>query len=425
MSKTLILLLFSIFIARNVASQEVVPPEKGPISKGANAPDVQERSRQGKLSRMDEVDYFESKLNRLKAKIDPNVSGRKALPYRIEHSRKTVALMEDKGYWGSMTVMPGSEELPAWWLDFRHYGTSGRYSDPWDYWQKLTHPLPIQELLDKWIPKYKIELEEKYGSSSDLSPEQLEQQAWHWLIPREKEEIKKLEEEHEQIIKSIRETRERLRLAIKKEELNQETKGTTEKKLMPAEDIKKDKAKAGEDRTIDAGGNGMLVGKDVRLSDLIGCGTMITGFKPDQELGRVSTPCPGLTGGLVATQKDYLTVCRRYEELRDAGRMQAYPHPEGLLPICSTDVESVPLRGGGGGLRGMLVTALCNSIHYDLLANKNPEIYSNAVEKGGLGVVFKYDNNNPSLECFFLSKEQQKSVYKEFKNTKKASPSGR
>lgn len=146
---------------------------------------------------------------------------------------------------------------------------------------------------------------------------------------------------------------------------------------------------------------------------------MITGFNPDEELGQVERPCPALTGGLQLTQKDYLTVCKKYEEPRDAGQMQAYPHPTGLLPVCSTDAESIPFRVGAG-LRGTPITVLCNSAHYGLLASRNAKIYNSAVKKGELDVVFKYSKKPQNLECFFLSREQSESIKKEFIQTQKA-----
>lgn len=174
----------------------------------------------------------------------------------------------------------------------------------------------------------------------------------------------------------------------------------------------------GKDETINAGGNGMLIGKHIRLQDLEGCGTMITGFNPDEEFGKVATPCPALTGGLQVTQKDYLTVCKKYEEPRDAGQMKAYPHPTGLLPVCSTDAESIPFRTGAG-LRGTPMTVLCNNTHYGLLANRNAEKYNAAVINGKLDVVFKYSKNPQNLECFFLSRKQHDSLLKEFKKSDK------
>ena len=193
-------------------------------------------------------------------------------------------------------------------------------------------------------------------------------------------------------------------------------KAPVEKKL-----DKKNPANPGKLRVIDAGGKGMLIGKNVRLQDLEGCGTMITGFNPDEELGQVETPCPALNGGLQLTQKDYFTVCKKYEEPRDAGQMQAYPHPTGLLPVCSTDAESIPFRTGAG-LRGTPISVLCNSAHYGLLASRNAEKYNAAVKKGELDVVFKYSKKPQNLECFFLSREQSESIKKEFIQIQKDLP---
>ena len=412
MIKIIMIVLTSLLLAFAAEAQEKVPSKESPLSKEKDSTGGQKKITDSKkLPRMNEIDYLESRLERLVNKIDPNVSGRKAIPYRIEHSKKTVELMENNGYWGSLTVRAGIKKKPDWWITLRHFGYEDIYQDSGDYWPELVPSFRFSEVLEKWLPKYKEYIEEKYGPSDNLSPRQIEQQAWYWLIPYEKEDIKKLEEEYAQILKSIQDTRERLMLAKKEEELRKKTEDTVD-------DIKKEPVKPGEPRAIDAEGNGMLIDKVIRLSDLEGCGTMITGFNPDEEFGRISTPCPGLTGGLEATQKDYLTVCKTFEEPRDAGKMQAYPHPTGLLPVCSTDVESVPLRTGAG-LRGTLTTALCNRIKYDLLANNSTEIYNRTVEKGGLRVVFKYDNKSRKLECFFLSKKQYDFLHKEFKNSDK------
>ncbi len=214
MTKILVLLLTLTLPAFVTIAQAQTPQQKP----GAQKPAIsggQKKTKPGKLPRMSELDYLESKLKRLLAKINPRISGRKALPYRIGQSRKALKLME-KGYWGSQVIF--QEEAPDWY----RYLFMGQAKT----WGVYNHPIIVEEMLLKWIPKYKKYLKEKNIITGKLSTEQLSRQVWDWLIPRERTEIRRLEEELAQVLKSIRNIRDRLAIikSVSKTKPNPETK---------------------------------------------------------------------------------------------------------------------------------------------------------------------------------------------------------
>lgn len=134
-------------------------------------------------------------------------------------------------------------------------------------------------------------------------------------------------------------------------------------KEMRKEDTRKDKTKpeetrtarrqergltprprAGDDRIMEAGKGGMLTGKSLKLSDLEGCGTLFLRPTNDKLMGWVSTPCPGLSGGRVATQADFLAYCNSFEDFSGPCGPPG-PGTERALPLS--------------GVRGMPFHAFC------------------------------------------------------------------
>ena len=182
---------------------------------------------------------------------------------------------------------------------------------------------------------------------------------------------------------------------------------------------KKEAEKPAEDEIIDAGGDGMLAGKGVRLSHLQRCGTMITGLNDKEEFGRVSTRCAGLTGGLVASQADYAAHCKRF-----ADPTRFCPPPPGskvkyLDQISEGDMPVYNTRTEFRGIDGTPFSQFCYLLHYRLVSSNNNDLIIEKIGQDGLHPIFKYDKTNQKLECFFLSKEQAKSLYAEFKDAGK------
>ena len=169
--------------------------------------------------------------------------------------------------------------------------------------------------------------------------------------------------------------------------------------------IQKDPEKLQEDQIIDAGGDGMLGGKNVKLSHLNGCGTMITGFSFDEETGFASTPCPGLTGGRVASQADYLAHCNSFEDFSGP---------------CGPPGAGTEKRSRNMGIYGMPFSVFCISLHFDILSTKDSNVYNRVARQGGLFAVYKYNNGSRKLECFYLSKEQNLALWNQYKNRGKA-----
>ncbi len=157
------------------------------------------------------------------------------------------------------------------------------------------------------------------------------------------------------------------------------------------------KPKAEEDRIVEADEGGMLVGKSLKLSDLDGCGTFLR-INWDEIMGFVSTPCPGLTGGRVATQGDYLTYCNSIK------RTRMHCGPPG--PGTEKRIEK-------SGIQGMPFNVFCLSLHFNILGKGD---YNSRFAQGNLRPVFKYDNGSRKLECYYVSKEQAKSLYQQYKN---------
>lgn len=179
---------------------------------------------------------------------------------------------------------------------------------------------------------------------------------------------------------------------------------------------------------LDAGGDGMLTGKTVTLADLEGCGGIYF-FDLDDKysmrmatkelFGFVSTPCPGLANGRIATQADYFTFCQQFKEPRDEG-MWAVRNPDGLLPRCSTFPGPFSPGYNQTGLRGTPAGAFCSMLHYGLLASRDTDLISKAIREG-VSSAFKYDRKSRKLECFYLSKAQMKSLSQQYKKLKKDS----
>ncbi|MEH6727384.1 MAG: hypothetical protein V7703_14570 [Hyphomicrobiales bacterium] len=195
--------------------------------------------------------------------------------------------------------------------------------------------------------------------------------------------------------------------------------GAVDDVLDQTEIIKKDTGKPQEGRIIDAGGNGMLVDKGVRLSDLEGCGNTIVEFNNEKEFGLQSTPCPGFVGGLAATPGDYSAHCERFG---DPDRF-CTPPPGSKVKFLERYLEGdVPIFKTESFFRGIDGTPLsffCHLLHYGLIkSNDNDQIMMNFA-KGSLHPIYKYDNSTQKLECFFLSKEQVGSLFAEFKNAGK------
>ncbi len=192
----------------------------------------------------------------------------------------------------------------------------------------------------------------------------------------------------------------------------------------PKEDIEKNKAKreetnkprrqvdrkgtskprSEEDRILEAGKDGMLTGKTIKLSDLEGCGGVLF-VNADVKLmwGRTSTPCPELTGGRVASQADYYAHCNSFEDFSGP---------------CGPPGPSTERSGRYNGVHGMPLGVFCLALHYNILSNKG-DVYNNTVMQGNLMSIFKYDNGSRKLSCFYITKDQLKSLYEQFKNAKK------
>jgi len=438
-----------------VAQEKSVPPQPAGAKK-PNPSDVVKNTKLGKLPRKSEVDYLETRLQHLLRKIDTNITGREAVPYKLEQARKGLAHMDELH--GGWTIQ--QNEAPDWWQAIPHNGPKDKWLDSWNYWPTLDYSPEAKSLMHKWIPKYKKYLNEKFGTQSTLSSKQLEVQVWDWLVPREKAELKakinKLEREYARDLESIRDTRSRL--AKKKAEIKRKktvlpeapSKGENpengkpqshklvsnrppiENSLPPRKPnnylvddalnrtkiIKKDPAKPAEDEIIDAGGDGMLAGKSVKLSHLQGCGTLITGFNYKEALGRVSTRCAGLTGGLAASQADYAAHCKRW---LDPNRY-CLPPPGSKAKYLDQISSGVPVfktKTEFRGIDGTPIDRFCYLLHYRLVSSNNTNLITQKIRQDSLYPIFKYDTTNQKLECFFLSKEQAKSLYAEFKNAGK------
>ncbi|GBE42946.1 hypothetical protein BMS3Bbin10_01017 [bacterium BMS3Bbin10] len=177
---------------------------------------------------------------------------------------------------------------------------------------------------------------------------------------------------------------------------------------------------------LDAGGDGMLTGKAVTLADLEGCGGNVASKETSSkeltkmEYGMVSTPCPDLAGGRVATQADYSAYCQTFKEPGDEG-MWALRHPDGLLPLCLPFPGPLPSSSSDirqPGLRGTPASVFCLMLRFNILSGGD---YNKAVREGGLSAVFKYDRKSRKLECFYLSNAQAMSLYRQSKKPKKDS----
>jgi len=188
----------------------------------------------------------------------------------------------------------------------------------------------------------------------------------------------------------------------KKEETNRERRQARGENPKP-------KPKPGEDRIVEADEGGMLVGKSLKLSDFEGCGAVFLKFDAAENFGWVSTSCPGLTGGRVATQADFLTHCNSFD------RPRRHCGPPG--PGTEKRIEK-------SGIQGMPFGAFCLGLHFNILASKG-DVFNSTVKAGQLVPVFKYDNNSRNLECFYVSFAQSKALRDRYKNTgKDASPAG-
>ena len=65
----------------------------------------------------------------------------------------------------------------------------------------------------------------------------------------------------------------------------------------------------------------------------------------------------------------------------------------------------------------MPFNVFCLSLHFNILGKGD---YNSTVKRGKLVSVFKYDKGSRKLECYFVSKEQAKSLYQQYKNIDKA-----
>lgn len=192
----------------------------------------------------------------------------------------------------------------------------------------------------------------------------------------------------------------------KKEETNRERRQARGENPKPKP---KPKPEAGEDRIVEADEGGMLVGKSLKLSDFEGCGAVFLKFDAAENFGWVSTSCPGLTGGRVATQADYLTYCNSFDRPRIECR------PPG--PGTEKRIEK-------SGIQGMPFSAFCIGLHFNVLAIGGDAVNKAAIE-GKLVSAFKYDNGSRNLECFYVSFAQSKALRDRYKNTgKDANPAG-
>jgi hypothetical protein len=153
----------------------------------------------------------------------------------------------------------------------------------------------------------------------------------------------------------------------------------------------------------------MLTGKSLKLSDLEGCGAVFLKFDVAENFGWVSTSCPGLTGGRMATKADYLTYCNSFD------RPRRYCGPPG--PGTEKRIEK-------SGIQGMPFSAFCLGLHFNILSNRG-DVFNNTVKAGKLVSVFKYDNGSRKLECYYVSFAQSKALRDKYKNIGKSSgPTG-
>ena len=154
-------------------------------------------------------------------------------------------------------------------------------------------------------------------------------------------------------------------------------------------------------RIVEADDGGLLTGKSLTLSDLEGCGTDFLGTPVDGIMGFASTPCSGLGGGRVASQADYLMHCNSFEDFNGPCGPPG-PGTEKLMRYS--------------GVYGMPLSVFCLSLRYGTLSNR--AAYNSAVQQGNLIAVFKYENRSRKLECFYISKAQAKSLYRQYKKIK-------
>jgi len=149
----------------------------------------------------------------------------------------------------------------------------------------------------------------------------------------------------------------------------------------------------------------MLTGKALKLTDLEGCGASFLKFDVAENFGWVSTSCPGLTGGRIATKADYLTYCNSFK------RPRRHCGPPG--PGTEKRIEK-------SGIQGMPFSAFCLGLHFNILSNRG-DVFNRTIKQGKLVSVFKYDNGSRKLECFYVSFAQSKALRDQYKNIGKDS----
>ena len=191
--------------------------------------------------------------------------------------------------------------------------------------------------------------------------------------------------------------------------------------LNRTEIIKDAPEKPAEGQIIDTEGSGVMTGKDVRLFHLNGCGTTINGVSHGESTGKISTPCPGLVGGLVATRADYIAHCMRWGD----PKRNCPPLPGSSIKYLEKITGSgTPITTTGSvsnGIDGTPLEMFCHLLQAKLLTTNDSELIKKSIVTSTLLPIFKYDNKDQNLECFYLSMEQAKSLYAEFKNPIKKS----
>jgi len=236
---------------------------------------------------------------------------------------------------------------------------------------KWMHPSELKRL-EAW----RLERERvKKSNQPKITKEKPKEEAALKDKPTRKEDIEKIKDKREETNKELRENRRR-----------------------------PPKPKAEEDRIVEADEGGMLTGKSLKLSDLDGCGAVFLKFDAGGNFGWISTSCPGLTGGRVATQADYLPLCNSW------GRLQGDCGPPG--PGTEKRIEI-------SGIQGMPFSAFCLGLHFNILSDKG-DVYNSVIMQGKLMSVFKYDNGSRKLECFYVSFAQSKALRDQHKNKGKA-----